>query len=133
MATNVSVSPMPVMSDGTSLKKPRSTFLRSAPGVKKSSARRVISIELAADPAADVVPLAPLLCAGLIGWRSLKKCGEAREIGLYGFGAAAHIITQICKWQGRRVYALTRKGDLQAQSFARKLGAIWSAAGRKTA
>ncbi|MEK1886176.1 MAG: zinc-dependent alcohol dehydrogenase family protein [Phyllobacterium sp.] len=81
------------------------------------------SIEL--DPAADAVSLAPLLCAGLIGWRSLKKCGEAQKIGLYGFGAAAHIITQICKWQGRKVYAFTRKGDLQAQSFASKLGAIW--------
>jgi len=81
------------------------------------------SIEL--DPFADPVSLAPLLCAGLIGWRSLKKAGEARKIGLYGFGAAAHIITQICTWQGRQVYAFTRPGDTQAQTFAKDLGATW--------
>jgi propanol-preferring alcohol dehydrogenase len=84
------------------------------------------SIEL--DPDANAVALAPLLCAGLIGWRSLKKAGDARKIGLYGFGAAAHIIAQMCKWQGREVYAFTRKGDLQAQSFAKQLGATWSGA-----
>jgi propanol-preferring alcohol dehydrogenase len=82
------------------------------------------SIEL--DPTADAVSLAPLLCAGLIGWRCLKKAGESRKIGLYGFGAAAHIIAQICRWQGRQVYAFTRNGDVQAQTFASKLGAIWS-------
>jgi propanol-preferring alcohol dehydrogenase len=82
------------------------------------------SIDL--DPTADPVSQAPLLCAGLIGWRSLKKAGEARKIGLYGFGAAAHIIAQICAWQGREVYAFTRKGDLQAQRFAQKLGAVWT-------
>jgi propanol-preferring alcohol dehydrogenase len=82
------------------------------------------SIEL--DPTADAVSLAPLLCAGLIGWRSLKKAGEARKIGLYGFGAAAHIIAQICRWQGPNVYAFTHKGDSQAQSFAKQLGAAWS-------
>ena len=62
----------------------------------------------------------------MIGWRSLKKAGEARKIGLYGFGAAAHIIAQICRWQGRDVYAFTRKGDSQAQTFAKELGAIWA-------
>jgi alcohol dehydrogenase, propanol-preferring len=82
------------------------------------------SIEL--DPSADPISLAPLLCAGLIGWRSLKKAGEAGKIGLYGFGAAAHIIAQVCRWQGRDVYAFTRKGDLQAQSFAKKLGIAWT-------
>ena len=82
------------------------------------------SIEL--DPTADPVSLAPLLCAGLIGWRSLKKAGEAQKIGLYGFGAAAHIIAQICKWQNREVYAFTREEDLAAQNFARKLGVAWA-------
>ena len=70
--------------------------------------------------------LAPLLCAGLIGWRSLVMAGEARTLGLYGFGAAAHIIAQVAKWQGRRVFAFTQKGDLKTQSFARELGAEWA-------
>jgi alcohol dehydrogenase, propanol-preferring len=84
------------------------------------------------DPTADPVSLAPLLCAGLIGWRSLKKAGEARKIGLYGFGAAAHIIAQICTWEGREVYAFTREGDLQAQSFAMKLGVAWAGGSGET-
>ena len=88
------------------------------------------SIEL--DPTADPVSLAPLLCAGLIGWRSLKKAGEAQKIGLYGFGAAAHIIAQICKWQNREVYAFTRKEDLAAQNFARKLGVAWAGGSGET-
>ena len=75
---------------------------------------------------ADAVALAPLLCAGLIGWRSLKKAGEARRIGIYGFGAAAHIIAQVCAWQGREVHAFTRPGDMQAQRFARSLGVAWA-------
>ena len=75
--------------------------------------------------AADPVALAPLLCAGLIGWRSLKKAGEGRRVGLYGFGAAAHIIAQVCRWQGRQVYAFTRPDDRQAQAFAQELGAAW--------
>lgn len=75
---------------------------------------------------ADAVSLAPLLCAGLIGWRSLKRAGEGRRIGLYGFGAAAHIIAQICVWQGREVYAFTRSGDAEAQRFALELGAVWA-------
>ncbi|MCL6705627.1 zinc-dependent alcohol dehydrogenase family protein [Pseudomonas sp. R2.Fl] len=74
----------------------------------------------------DPVSLAPLLCAGLIGWRSLKKAGTGKRIGLYGFGAAAHIIAQVCSWQGREVYAFTRPGDRQAQSFAMELGARWA-------
>ena len=78
------------------------------------------------DMEADPVSLAPLLCAGLIGWRSLKKAGEGRRIGLFGFGAAAHIIAQICVWQGREVYAFTRPGDVEAQKFALSLGAIWA-------
>ena len=78
------------------------------------------------DPGADPVSLAPLLCAGLIGWRSLKRAGDGRKIGLYGFGAAAHIITQVCAWQGRQVYAFTRAGDRSGQRFARELGAVWA-------
>jgi alcohol dehydrogenase, propanol-preferring len=74
------------------------------------------------------VSLAPLLCAGLIGWRSLKKAGEGRRIGLYGFGAAAHIIAQICRWQGREVFAFSKPGDMQAQDFARSLGVSWAGA-----
>jgi alcohol dehydrogenase, propanol-preferring len=74
----------------------------------------------------DPVATAPLLCAGLIGWRSLVAAGEARTIGLYGFGAAAHIIAQVCRWQGRTVFAFTRPGDEPAQAFARALGAAWT-------
>jgi propanol-preferring alcohol dehydrogenase len=78
------------------------------------------------DSDADPVSLAPLLCAGLIGWRCLKKAGNARLLGIYGFGAAAHIVTQIAIWQGREIFAFTRPGDKQAQEFARSLGANWA-------
>ncbi len=70
--------------------------------------------------------LAPLLCAGLIGYRALRLCGEAASIGLYGFGASAHILAQVCRWQGRRVYAFTREGDEATQQFALELGAAWA-------
>jgi alcohol dehydrogenase, propanol-preferring len=69
---------------------------------------------------------APLLCAGLIGYRSLRKAGEARRIGIYGFGAAAHIITQVARFQGREIYAFTKRGDREGQAFARSLGATWA-------
>jgi propanol-preferring alcohol dehydrogenase len=69
---------------------------------------------------------APLLCAGLIGYRSLSKTGHARRLGLYGFGAAAHIVAQVARFQGREVYAFTRHGDLEGQQFARSLGAVWA-------
>ncbi len=69
---------------------------------------------------------APLLCAGLIGYRSLRKTGEAKRIGIYGFGAAAHIIAQVAIFQGREVYAFTRPGDQEGQEFARSLGAAWA-------
>ena len=69
---------------------------------------------------------APLLCAGLIGYRSLVAAGEARRLGIYGFGAAAHIVCQVCRWQGREVFAFTRPGDIAAQEFARRLGAAWA-------
>ncbi|MBY0319692.1 MAG: zinc-dependent alcohol dehydrogenase family protein [Reyranella sp.] len=76
----------------------------------------------------DPVAAAPLLCAGLIGWRSLRLAGDGRRIGLYGFGAAAHIIAQVCRWQGRDVYAFTRPGDADAQAHALSLGARWAGA-----
>src|SRR5262249_45373674 len=69
---------------------------------------------------------APLLCAGLIGYRSLRMAGDARRLGLYGFGAAAHIIAQVASWEGREVFAFTSPGDTEAQDFARDLGAIWA-------
>ena len=86
---------------------------------------------------ADDAELAPLLCAGLIGWRSYRMAhenmahehnegGEGSALGLYGFGAAAHILAQVAIWQGRRVHAFTRAGDAEAQAFARSLGAVWA-------
>jgi propanol-preferring alcohol dehydrogenase len=74
----------------------------------------------------DDVAAAPLLCAGLIGYRSLVMAGDARRLGIYGFGAAAHIVAQIARHQGREVYAFTRPGDTNAQAFARELGATWT-------
>jgi propanol-preferring alcohol dehydrogenase len=71
---------------------------------------------------------APLLCAGLIGYRSLVKAGDARNLGIYGFGAAAHIVAQVARHQSRRVFAFTRAGDGAAQDFARGLGAVWAGA-----
>lgn len=74
----------------------------------------------------DPVAAAPLMCAGLIGWRSLGFAVAAKRIGFYGFGAAAHILAQVCVWQGRSVYAFTREGDVAAQAMARSLGAVWT-------
>jgi alcohol dehydrogenase, propanol-preferring len=74
----------------------------------------------------DDVSIAPLLCAGLIGWRSLVMAGNAERLGIYGFGAAGHIVAQIARWQDRSIYAFTRAGDSAAQDFARKLGAAWA-------
>ena len=74
-------------------------------------------------PAAE---LAPLLCAGLIGYRAYRKAGDAVNLGLYGFGAAAHLLAQIARHEGRRVFAFTRDGDLEGQAFARSLGAVWA-------
>jgi alcohol dehydrogenase, propanol-preferring len=74
----------------------------------------------------DPVAAPPLLCAGLIGWRSLKLAGDGGTIGVYGFGAAGHIIAQVCRWQGRRVFAFTRPGDAAGQAFARSMGAEWA-------
>ncbi|MBW2698768.1 MAG: alcohol dehydrogenase catalytic domain-containing protein, partial [Deltaproteobacteria bacterium] len=72
------------------------------------------------------IEAAPLLCAGLIGYRSYRMAGDAERLGLYGFGAAAHLITQVAVADGRRVHALTRPGDDDAQRFARELGAVWA-------
>jgi alcohol dehydrogenase, propanol-preferring len=80
-------------------------------------------------PLGDVgsdVELAPLLCAGLIGWRSLGIAGTGKKLGLYGFGAAAHIVAQVAKWQGRSVFAFTRPGDAATQAFAKSLGSTWT-------
>ena len=72
------------------------------------------------------VALAPLLCAGLIGWRSLVLAGAGERLGVYGFGAAGHIVAQVARWQGREVYAFTSPGDGKTQAFARSLGAVWA-------
>jgi propanol-preferring alcohol dehydrogenase len=74
----------------------------------------------------DDAEIAPWLCAGLIGWRSLRLAGEGKRLGLYGFGAAAHILAQVARSQGRRIFAFTRAGDTPAQDFARALGAAWA-------
>jgi len=75
---------------------------------------------------------APLLCAGLIGYRALRLVGEAERIGFYGFGAAAHILCQVAVHQGRRVFAFTREGDAETQAFARRLGAEWAGGSEET-
>ncbi len=72
------------------------------------------------------VEAAPLLCAGLIGNRALRMAGDGHRIGLFGFGAAAHIVTQVASWQGQEVYAFTRPGDRDGQAFALRLGAVWA-------
>jgi len=76
--------------------------------------------------ASDEAEIAPWLCAGLIGWRSYRMAGKGKTLGLYGFGAAAHILAQVATWQGRRVFAFPRNGDCAAQDFARSLGAVWA-------
>src|SRR5438046_220087 len=78
------------------------------------------------DPSFGDVEAAPLLCAGLIGYRTLRLAGEGERVGIYGFGAAAHIVAQVARHQGRRVFAFTRPGDTAAQHFARSLGAAWA-------
>jgi alcohol dehydrogenase, propanol-preferring len=81
--------------------------------------------------AGDDAEITPWMCAGLIGWRSYRMAGEGKNIGLYGFGAAAHIVAQVAKWQGRRIFAFTRNGDTAAQDFARSFGAVWAGNGDK--
>lgn len=81
-------------------------------------------IPLAGQP--EPTQLAPLLCAGLIGYRALRMCGDAERLGLYGFGASAHIICQVAAHQGRRIFAITKPGDGEKQAFARELGAEWA-------
>ena len=82
----------------------------------------VLKIPAGSEPVAT----APLLCAGLIGWRCLKKAGPVKRLGLYGFGAAAHIVAQVCRWRGAAFYAFGRPGDEAAQRFALSLGAAWA-------
>ena len=82
--------------------------------------------------AAEAAALAPWLCAGLIGWRSYRMAGEGENLGIYGFGAAAHLLAQIAVWQGRKIYAFTRAGDSAAQHFARELGATWAGSSDET-
>lgn len=80
-------------------------------------------------PIPDAYPAeqaAPLLCAGLIGYRSLRKAGGAHKLGFYGFGSAAHILTQVALYQDREVFAFTRPGDIESQQFARQMGAVWA-------
>jgi alcohol dehydrogenase, propanol-preferring len=72
------------------------------------------------------IAMAPLLCAGLIGWRSLVMAGDGKRLGIFGFGAAGHIVAQVARWQGRSVYAFTRAGDVEAQHLAKSLGADWA-------
>jgi len=74
----------------------------------------------------DPIATAPLLCAGLIGWRSLKMVGDGKAIGLYGFGAAAHILAQVCRWKQQEVYAFVRPGDEEGKRFALEMGAVWA-------
>lgn len=75
---------------------------------------------------ANSIAASPLLCAGMIGWRSLKMVGDAHRLGIYGFGAAGHILAQVSCWQGREIYAFTRPGDSAAQTMALSLGAVWA-------
>ncbi|MBW1885036.1 MAG: zinc-dependent alcohol dehydrogenase family protein [Deltaproteobacteria bacterium] len=85
------------------------------------------------DSSLDAAETTPLLCAGLIGFRSLRMAGDARRIGIFGFGSAAHIITQVAVRESREVYAFTRAGDDDAQAFARKLGAVWAGSSEESA
>ncbi|TDQ83183.1 propanol-preferring alcohol dehydrogenase [Dongia mobilis] len=80
------------------------------------------------DPSLDAAHAAPLLCAGLIGYRALRLAGPGHRVGLYGFGAAAHILAQVLRWQGREVFAFTRPEDQAARDLARRLGAVWTGA-----
>lgn len=82
--------------------------------------------------AGDAAELAPLLCAGLIGYRALRLAGDARRVGIYGFGAAAHIVAQVLRHQGREFLAFTRSGDIESQAFARGLGAVWAGSSEET-
>jgi propanol-preferring alcohol dehydrogenase len=84
------------------------------------------------DPSYSDFGAAPLLCAGLIGYRTLRLAGDAPRLGIYGFGAAAHILAQVACHQGRAVYAFTRPGDIAAQDFARGLGAVWAGGSDET-
>jgi len=91
---------------------------------ERMSAVAAFCLPLPGDLAA--VAVAPLLCAGLIGWRALRMAGDGPRLGIYGFGAAAHLLAQVIRWQGRRLHAFTRPGDEARQAYARSLGAAWA-------
>ena len=91
-----------------------------------ADARFAFPLDEPLDDSGSDESMAPLLCAGLIGWRALTIAGDGRKLGLYGFGAAAHILAQVARWQGREVFAFTRPGDHKTQDFARLLGATWA-------
>lgn len=78
------------------------------------------------DPSYSDLQVAPLLCAGLIGYRAYRMTGDAQKLGFYGFGSSAHILIQLARYQGRQVFAFTRSGDIEGQNFARQLGASWA-------
>ena len=107
-----------------------SATARASPVTRATAALPRISLRmpvmLSARQAGDDVAIAPLLCGGLIGWRSLVMAGDGKHLGIFGFGAAGHIIAQVARWQGRSVYAFTRKGDVEAQGLAKSLGAEWA-------
>src|SRR5438105_1173281 len=93
-----------------------------------ADARYCFALPAAGEDAA----LAPWMCAGLIGWRSYRMAGAGKHLGIYGFGAAAHLLAQVAVWQGRKIYAFTRAGDTVAQDFARSLGAAWAGGSDET-
>lgn len=91
---------------------------------ERMAARLDACLPVPSSLAAEAV--APLLCAGLIGWRTLRLAGPGERVGVFGFGAAAHLVAQIVRWQGRQLYAFTRPGDRERQDYARRLGAVWA-------
>ncbi len=101
---------------------------RSAPGRRRYSDYTVADQRYCFPISGDYsdAEAAPLLCAGMIGYRALTMAGDAERLGIYGFGAAAHIVAQVARHQGRRTYAFTRPGDIEAQAFGRGLGALWA-------
>src|SRR5438034_1248843 len=113
------------------LEKPRQPLvLRDVPKPNPEPGQLLVRVSACAVCRTDLhivdVDVAPLLCAGLIGYRSLRKTGDAHRLGLYGFGNAAHLIAQVAIYQGREVFAFTRPGDKVGQESARKLGANWA-------
>lgn len=105
-------------------------YLRSGGFAEYTTCRADYAIPL--PPGLSDLHIAPLLCAGLIGYRAYRKAAPKKTLGLYGFGAAAHILTQLAIYEGKEVYAFTREGDIQRQEFARHLGAVWAGGSNTT-